>query len=248
MTGQSAFHHALLDPAEPVPAGLLDGHGGLAGRRYAVYRNNVAASLTDALRTGFPVIRKLLGDANFDRLAGLYLRAHPPRSPLMMHYGGNLPDFLTSFAPLRHIGYLADVARLELALRRSYHAADARPFDPGRLEEFSGEDLARARIEVAPSLEMVRSRWPLYDIWRFNTLDGAPKPQAIPQSVLITRREFDPEPHPLTLAQAVCLEALFAGKPMAEAVAAGEAEAEDFDLEALLTLLISNYGITDLTF
>ena len=248
MTDQSVFRDALLDAAAAVPDGLIDGHGGPAGRRYSVYRNNVAVSLTEALHTGFPVLLKLLGETNFDRLAGLYLRAHPPQSPLMMHYGQKMPAFLDGFDPLKHIGYLPDVARLELALRRSYHAADAAPVEPRRLAAADPERLAGARLIFAPAVEYVPSRWPLHDIWRFNTEDGAPKPRAVAQPVVITRPDFDPVPHPLTPAEAACLTALQQGRPIARAVSDGEAHDVDFDIGPLLNLLVTGRAIVDIHF
>lgn len=248
MTGQAVFRRALLDANEPVPDGLLDGRGDPAGRRYSVYRNNVAVSLTEALQTGFPVLRKLLGTENFDRLAGLYLRAHPPQSPVMTQYGQAMPVFLSGFEPLKHIGYLPDVARLELALRGSYHAADATPVDARRLADADPEHLARAQFAFAPAVALVTSRWPLHDIWRFNTEDGAPKPRAVPQPVLITRPDFDPMPHPLTPADAACLEALMAGQTLARAVASGEAEDAAFDVGTLLTLLAAGNAIVDIQY
>lgn len=245
MTTQAAFRAALLDAQADVPAGLTDGAGAPAGRRYAVYRNNVAVSLTEALRTGFPVIRKLLGDENFDHIAGVYLRAHPPSSPLMMHYGQQMPEFLAGFAPLEHLGYLADMARLELALRASYHAADAPPLDGARLAGLPAEDLVRIRLRFAPAVRLIPSPWPLFDIWRFNQEPGAPKPKAGAQSVLVIRPEFDPQPLPLSPAEAEATRLLIDGQTLEHAVAAGTAEAPDFDIGALLTHLLTARALTD---
>jgi hypothetical protein len=44
MTGQTGFATALLDPARPAPEGLVNPFGGPAGKRFDVYRNNVAVS------------------------------------------------------------------------------------------------------------------------------------------------------------------------------------------------------------
>ncbi|MEL6619425.1 MAG: DNA-binding domain-containing protein [Pseudomonadota bacterium] len=246
MTGQSAFRAALLDPDCAVPEGLIDGKGRPTTKRFNVYRNNVTVALVDALRTAFPVIAKLLGDANFDRLAPIYVRAHPPTSPLMMHYGTEMPAFLEGFEPLAHIGYLPDVARLELALRRSYHAADATPLDPARLAELPPEDLMAATLRLSPAVELIRSDWPLYDIWRFNTQGDAPKPEPGAQPTLITRAQFDPHPHALDPAAAAWVAAVQDGAPLSDAQGAATAHNAEFDLAPLLTLLMQNGALCDL--
>ncbi|WP_299045453.1 DNA-binding domain-containing protein [uncultured Tateyamaria sp.] len=244
---QTEFRAALLDPERPVPGGLVDGLGQPATRRFAVYRNNVTVALIEALRTGFPVLCKLLGDQNFDQVARLFARAHPPSSPLMMRYGAEVPTFLEGFAPLAHIGYLGDVARLELALRRSYHAADAPPLDPARLGALPPAALMRTRLHLAPAVQVVPSNWPIHDIWRYNTVPDAPKPRAVAQSVLVTRAEFDPVPHVLTPAQFAWVSAIQDGAALEDAVDAAAAHDPDFNLAPVLSLLVQHNALTDLT-
>ena len=189
---QTVFHRALLDGSAPIPDGLSDGQGRAAGRRFDVYRNNVAVSLTEALEVGFPAIRSLIGPENFKKVAGLYLRQHPPSTPMIMQYGTEFPNFLERFAPLSHLRYLGDVARLEQAQREAYHAADRAPVEADRLERLSPDLMAQARLELAPALRVLRSPWPVHGIWRYACEDGAPKPSAVAEDVLITRPEFDP--------------------------------------------------------
>ena len=243
---QSTFRAALLDASQPVPEGLIDASAAPAGKRFSVYRNNVAVSLTEALQAGFPILRKLLGAENFDRLAGLFLRAHPPSSPLMMHYGTEMPAFLQGFEPLKHLGYLPDVARLEIAMRASYHAADATPLDPTALGRLPPERLMQSRLHLAPAVRLLTSDWPLFDLWAFNTQDGAPKPRAIAQDVLIVRPEFDPAPHALTKAQGAWITAIGADRTLAEAQDQAARIDPDFDLTPLLSLLISSGALTAL--
>ena len=243
---QAAFTQAILDARQPVPEGLLDGQGQPAGRRFSVYRNNVAVSLTEALHEGFPVIAKLLGKANMDGLAGIYLRAHPPKSPLMMHYGEDFPDFLAGMEQLAHLGYLADVARLELAIRRSYHAADATAIDPDWLGAQAPETLMMARLIPAPAVQVVRSPWPIFDIWRFNTDDDAPQPQAQGQDVVVLRPEFDPQPAPLDPGAATFIESLHHA-PLGAAAEQAATEVPDFDLGQTLALLLGGHALCHLT-
>ncbi|MEX0350220.1 MAG: putative DNA-binding domain-containing protein [Paracoccaceae bacterium] len=242
---QSTFHAALLDPAQPVPDGLFDAETRPAGRRFSVYRNNVAVSLTEAMHQAFPVIAKLLGPQNMDGLAGIFLRRHPPSSPLMMFYGEEFPEFLAGMEQLSHLGYLPDVARLELALRRSYHAADSTGIDPQALA-IDPEQLMHSTIGFAPSLAVLRSHWPVLSVWRFNTEAEAPKPQAGAQEVLITRREFDPAPHLLPPGGADWIAALQTGATIGAAHEAALTQHPDFDLGATLTLLLQEGAITTL--
>ena len=234
---QTAFRKALLDAGTARPEGLTDGAGRPAGRRFDVYRNNVAVALTEALETTFPVLQKLLGAENFRLLARAFLRRHPPASPLMMFYGGEMPGFLARFGPTAETGYLPDVARLELALRESYHAADYAPADPAALQAVAPERLAGTRITLAPPVRLVRSRWPVYAIWRFNTEAGAPSPAMAAEDVLVVRPEFDPEPRLLPQGGGGFVAALLAGGTFGAALES--AGTDGFDLTGTLALLLN---------
>lgn len=247
MTRQSEFRAGLLDPAHPVPKGLLDGTNNPAGKRYAVYRNNVTVSLVEAMKAAFPLIRKLIGETNFDHVAGVFVRAFPPRSPLMMFYGIEFPKFLQSFGPLSHLGYLPDAARLDLELRQSYHAADAPPFDPSVFQMLAPDALLEATLTLAPATRIVESIWPLHDIWAFNQDPGAAKPRTIAQDVLVTRPAFDPLPHPLPPGAARWLAALAQGKTFGTAHDIAAGADPHFDLTTSLGFALQTHAFARLT-
>jgi len=242
---QSDFVRAMLDPSKPVPEGLTNPDGAQAAKRFDVYRNNVAVSLTEALETAFPVLRKLLGEANFKGLAGVYLRAHPPGSALMMFYGAEMPTFLAGFAPVAKLPYLPDVARLELARRESYHAPDTQAIDPAAFQTLPPDRLMAARVSLAPAMRLIRSRWPIHGIWLRNMEDG-PMPGQAGENVLIARPEFDPAMTTLPPGGGAFMAALMAGAPFGDALDKALAPVPDFDLSAMLGILFAGGAIIDL--
>lgn len=244
--GQDAFRQALLDPGSAVPPGLVNPDGAPATKRFDVYRNNVVVSLIEALKTAFPAIAMLLGAENFQRLASLYVRQHPPSSPLMMFYGEDMPGFLEGFAPLAKLPYLADLARLELALRHSYHAEDASPLDPTRLQDLPADRLMAARLRFAPTVRLCRSRYPIASLWRHHMTPDAAEPKPGGQNVLVIRPEFDPDLTVLPPGGGTFVSALIRGVRFGEALEATTQAAPEFDLSATLGLLISGAALTEI--
>ncbi len=236
---QHAFARALLDPDAAVPENIVDPKGRPAPKRFSVYRNNVASSLTRALEAAFPTVRKLVGDAFFGAMAVVFLRAHPPQSRILMLYGAEFPAFLESFPPVAHLGYLPDVARLDQAMRESYHARDSKPLPDRAFQRLLQQDLAIFRVTLAPSLRVVRSSWPLFAIWRANA-EGGPTPLPASEDVVVLRPDFDSRPHALPPGGAVFLQGLLAEKTIGESLDdAGEAT----DLASILGMLVPGKAI-----
>lgn len=239
---QTQFRTALLDARIEVPHGLVNPDGVQASKRFSIYRNNVAHSLSEAMLTGFPVLTKLLGEDFFREMAKVYLRIHPPSSPLMMHYGAALPGFLESFPGTLHLKYLPDVARLELALRRAYHAGDAPLMDPTDLTALDQHALMEARLILAPACEVLRAKWPAKSIWDFNMKDG-PNPTAGPEDILISRIGFDPVAEILPEGGARFVSALLKGRSFGTSLGLATAECPDFDLSQTLSRMIAAQAI-----
>lgn len=244
---QTDFRTALFDPETAHPVTLTNGADAPAGKRFDVYRNNVAVSLKEAMSAAFPAIEKLLGPENFSAISGFFLRLHPPQDPRLALWGSEFAAFLEGFEPLQHLGYLPDVARLEMARRTSYHSADAAPIAPDIFAATPPEQLANAQLGFAPALRVLRSPWPLLDIWHFNMTPGAPQPSSGAQDILITRQEFDPDLHLLAPGGADFIAACQNGTALDAALDAVQTDHPDFDFPALLTVLLQNSALTSLT-
>lgn len=169
----------------PVPAGLVARDPVEVERRFAVYRNNVAVSLTAALATRFPVIQRLVGEAFFAALARLFSETDRPKSPVLAEWGEGFPAFLAQFPPLAAYSYLGDVARIEYARGQAFHAADAVAVDPALLVT---ADPDRVRLVLHASVTVLGLTHPAVSIWAKNQPGGDSLPLATgPETALILR-------------------------------------------------------------
>lgn len=243
---QAGFTAALLDPDAAIPDGLVDPEGRPAGKRFNVYRNNVIVSLMDAMETAFPVIGRLIGSENFRNLSRIFVRAHPPTSPILMFYGDEFPAFLDRFEPLAHLPYLPDVARLELARRESYHAADSTAAPADALGALPPDQVMVARFDLSPALRIVASPHPIVGIWHFNMTDGAPKPVAQPETALVARPELDVTMRAIDPGTATFVQALAQGQTLGDAFEAATEHDDTFDLSAALGVLLELDLITNI--
>ncbi len=159
---------------------------GRAAQRFDVHARNFIGGLTGALEQSFPVIHALTGDAYFAALACDYVRAMPPRSPILAHYGANFGDYLETLAVAQSLPYLADVARLEYARIHAYHAANSDIWN-----RFTHEDvvhLLSQSLAPHPSLTAIASGHPIDLIWQVHqSAQGKDVTDWSPQYVLVYR-------------------------------------------------------------
>lgn len=163
---QAGFARALRDPAVTPPAEVRGAGPSRSTRRFDVHRNNMVAGLVDALRSTFPAVHRLVGEAYFAAAARAYVDEHPPHSPVLLLYGEALGDFLDALPSASGVPYLGDVARLEWARVNALHAADAAPASIDALAGVDQARLASAVLTPHPSLSVIRSRWPIVSLWR----------------------------------------------------------------------------------
>jgi len=168
---QRDFRLAMLADDDRI-ASLVAGDGLEPAARLALYRHHVLDTLTDALKSTFPVVCRLVDERFFRYVADRYIRECPPDGPCLFEFGSSFPRFIGELSPARELVYLADVARLEWALNRARLAEDAAPIDPGALRAVPPESVPSIVFQLEPSLTLLRSPWPIDRLWRANQSDG----------------------------------------------------------------------------
>jgi len=228
-----------------LPPGLTARFPDEAARRFAVYRNNVAHSLTAALAQRFPVIRRLVGEAFFDAMALIFVAAHRPSGPVLHEWGAEFPAFLEGFPPLADYPYMADVARIELARGIAFHAADARPAQP---DSFAGVDPALLRLRLHPSVQVLRLSCPAVSIWAMNQPGAQQRPldDTRAEIALVLRDPGYAVPvREIGDGDAVLIAQTFSGATLTEAAEAAMAADPRHDPKALVLHLMQSGAIIE---
>lgn len=244
---QSAFADAIFFDHAPIPATIRTGSGRAHASRFCVYRNNVIAGLIKAVAARYPVVRKLLWDDSFNQIAHLYVTAEPPRSPVLLAYGDSFPQFLRSIGQSTSAEYLADVAQLEAARTHAYHSADATPISRDAFSAFAPEQVPDLRLTLHPSMQLLKSRFPVVSIWEANLNDNN---NALrhwqPECALIARPHLQVEVKRVAPGVYEFLSALAEGCTVGEAIGRSTANASDFDLVECFSALVSAEIVVDL--
>jgi hypothetical protein len=238
---QRGFAAALLDPGLPIPDGLVGPDGEPGVRRFAVYRNNVVVGLTETLKDAFPAVYRIVGADFFRAMARAYVMVEPPHSPILLDYGAGFPDFIQQFGPAAVLPYLADVAQIERAWAEAYHAPEASPIDPSAFNSIAPDKLPAIRLDLHPSLRIVRSQFPALTIWQMNVADGVPAPVDLAsggEDVLVVRPQADVEVRSIPEGTPDFIQALANGKPLLAALEEALTANSSFDLSANLADLL----------
>jgi len=169
---QQHFSESLFDPENHQVLDFIRGESAsVKNLRMDIYRNNMFYSLRSALADLYPVVKKLTGDNYFNATASVYLHQNPPERAAMVYLGHTFPDFLKQFEHTQKLGWLIDVARLELAWHQSYHAQDNVPLTATELASIPISQLAQTRLALHPSVRLLQSEFPVSRIWAANQPD-----------------------------------------------------------------------------
>lgn len=140
-------------------------------QRLQIYRNNTRLGLTEALRDGYPVVNKLVGEDFFNYLTHEFLQRHLPQSGCLLTFGENFADFIANFEPARDLPYLPDIAKLEWLWHQAFHEADTMPLDIQALAKVGAEHYGALGFALHPTARFLVSEYPVLPIWTVNQDD-----------------------------------------------------------------------------
>ena len=227
---QEAFQRFLLAGSAPrdseINAYVVGTERVPVATRLGIYGDGYRSRLIEALQASFPVLAELLGETDFQALAGQYVDTHESTFFSIRYYGDRLADFLAGDAEYSKAPILAELARWEWAMAAAFDAADAEPIDASAFAQLAPEDWAELRFEWSPAVQVVELEWNVPQLWKAVT-EGTERPEpglgaergndgppAI--SYLIWRRELQIYFRPLPPEEAEVIAAARAGHSFGE--------------------------------
>lgn len=235
MNGLAALQHEFMRYLHEAPNAFVDtlaASEGLApAARAHIYRNAYRVRLLDTLKDSFDKTWAWLGDDAFEDAGLRYIADHPPTQFSLRPFGDRYADWLNGAWPADP--EVAELARLDWAMRNAFDGADAQPLDGAALAGVSDEDWATVVFSLHPTAQMLRVQRNTLDLW--HAMDRGDTPPAVidlaqPVTVLVWRKGVQPHFRSIDAAEAGMLNALQRGTPFAAACETVESD----DAQALI--------------
>lgn len=185
-------------------------------QRLAVYGDAYGYRLIDALSENYPAVHTLLGDDDFFEMTYAYMDALPSKHFSLRYFGHKLEEFLTDYK--KDVPVVADMARLEWALRNAFDAEDMSAIDMEALQAVPIESWGELRFEFHPSVSRLSLEWNTPQLWDAIDKEAdpiAPEKLEYPYSWVIWRKELINYYRSMDVDEAWALDAAMQGESFA---------------------------------
>lgn len=245
---QAQFLRALFAGNSNVEVHIREGSLTSAAR-LEIYRNNVFANLTDALRAVYPVVLRLVGDEFFAHAARHYIYAHPSGSGDIHEFGKAFGEFLASFPGAQQLVYLPDTARLEWHVHEAFHSTDHEPLALERLWAVTPEKYGELLFHLHPACRLLASPYPVHRIWQVNQSDFAGEETVDLDEgearLLVSRPRFKVQITPLSAGGYALMDALAERARLSAAVERALEVEPELDASGLIARQVQRGAIVD---
>jgi hypothetical protein len=133
--------------------------------RLAVYSDAYFLRLLDSLGSDFTATHRVLGDADFRRLAADYLSERGSDSPNLTDLGRGLPAAAAKHELGRKYPFLSELCVLEWTVLAALFTGRLPPFDPGIFKGMSAEGWGKVGLVFDPTVRLLETSWPVHRLW-----------------------------------------------------------------------------------
>lgn len=218
-----------------------------------IYRRNLRATASQALRITYPTVFKLIGEPLFQFASDKLLQLAPPGVGDWGMWGAELDQVLSSITELEDYPYVADSARLDWILHQTERSADME-FDSSTLNLLMERDLDEIFVGFPASTALIKTDFPVIEVWYSNHSDHSEQfverfnqrfeEDQLRQSILVYRPQFRAAMKELDEQQYKWFAALMNGKSIGHAL--DDMDTDSFSFEQWLAEAVQNKFISAL--
>jgi hypothetical protein len=149
-----------------------DNHHSYSREGMEIYRHNLKATATQALAISFPTVHTLIGEDLFSFATERLLLQNPPQHGDWGLWGYGFADVLQELPQLDDYPYVADCARLDLAI----HQIEKRKnpvFDAASAHLLTDIELDDLYIQPSDTVLTLASDYPIIELWHIHYSDSS---------------------------------------------------------------------------
>ncbi len=190
--------------------------------RVGVYQGMYLLRMIEALEGDYPAVAHFLGDEEFADLVTRYVAAHPSTSYTFNRLGRHLPEFIRKTRGVRRKAFVADLARLELAVTEVFDAPASPAWPAEAIAKITHEAWERAVFRPIAAFRLGAYAYPVNAYLQSVKEENHDHPDTgrKPTRVAVWRKNYEVWRLDLSEPAYDFLHALTRGRPFGKAVAA----------------------------
>lgn len=222
------------------------------GQGLEIYRNNILATAQQALSITFPTLLDQVGSNVMRHITELLIETSPPYQGDWGEWGETLPNLIKSIEVLKEYPFLADLARVDLAIHRSERTKNE-VVDIDSFKLLAKVDLNKLVLQLSSSVKFFSCEYPVIEMRQVSlehndksemALQTKISSESLKQNVLVYRPDFKGELRELRTAELKWLTLL------AKRISMGEAlemmNLNDFNFQEWIALAIEQRLVTSI--
>lgn len=172
---QAQMQAAILDGDDKILSAISNGARASRETLFGVYRHGYVARLVEVIGNEFPMLRRYVGEADFQKFARTFIAACPSRSRNARWVGESFPEFLQQHWAARMRPELSELAAIERAVSAAFDSTDARVLSFADLAVFAPSAWGNLTFTLHPSVTLLHGETNAFEIWKALKDDaGAP--------------------------------------------------------------------------
>ncbi len=186
-------------------------------QRVGIYHSMYMLRMIEALEADYEALAYAMGEHAFGHLVREYVQRFPSRSYTLNRLGDHLPEFIAA-SDLKRKTFLADLARLELAMTHVFEEAEAAPMPPDAIASVPPDRIEALRFTPIPAIRLLTFACNADEVFQAWREERVVEPRRGKTWLAVHRRDYGVYRMPLSQEAFTFLGSLISGETIGSAI------------------------------